>query len=117
LYEWDGRPEDPAIGGWYWLYRAVDGDDLRHAAWYWCDDCRQWEAEPSLSFAPDAVAAEGWRIWRQRCRRWLTEATMSRSERHANGATPVSHILNRNKMHVARKRPPMLDTQLADPRG
>jgi hypothetical protein len=62
LRGWDGRPEDPAIGGWYWLYRAEGGNDVRHAAWYWCGDCRQWEAEPSLSLAPDAVAAEGWRI-------------------------------------------------------
>ena len=61
LTEWNGRPADQAVGNWYWLHRMV-GEDVRHAAWYWCDECRQWEAEPDLSFSPEAVAEQGWRI-------------------------------------------------------
>jgi hypothetical protein len=61
MHQWDGRPENPAVGSWYWLCRLVSGD-IRHAAWYWCDDCRQWEAEPGLSFPASTVAEEGWRI-------------------------------------------------------
>jgi hypothetical protein len=61
VLEWDGRPADPTAGSWYWLLRVV-GEDLRHAAWYWCDECHQWEAEPSLSFSPEAVTEQGWRI-------------------------------------------------------
>jgi hypothetical protein len=59
--KWDGRPADPLVGSWYWLYRLI-GDDVRHAAWYWCEECRQWEAEPGLSFSPEAVAEQGWRL-------------------------------------------------------
>jgi len=59
--EWNGRPSEPGVGSWYWLYRMA-GEDVRHAAWYWCDECRQWEAEPGLSFSPETVAEQGWRI-------------------------------------------------------
>lgn len=58
---WNGQPADPARGAWYWLARH-DGENLRHTAWYWCDQCRQWEAEPELAFSADQVQADGWRI-------------------------------------------------------
>jgi hypothetical protein len=61
LTGWDGRPADPMVGSWYWLFRTV-GEDVRHAAWYWCDECRQWEAEPGMSFSAEAVAEQGWRL-------------------------------------------------------
>jgi len=61
LTGWDGRPADPRVGSWYWLSRTV-GEDVRHAAWYWCDECRQWEAEPAMSFSAEAVAEQGWRL-------------------------------------------------------
>jgi len=61
LTDWDGRPADPMVGSWYWLFRTV-GEDVRHAVWYWCDECRQWEAEPGLSFPAEAVAEQGWRV-------------------------------------------------------
>jgi len=48
---WDGRPVNPDLSGWYWLVRQ-NGPSLRHAAWFRCDQCHQWEAEPGLSLAP-----------------------------------------------------------------
>jgi hypothetical protein len=58
---WDGRPENPDIRGWYWLVRQ-EGPNLRHAAWYWCNECHRWEAEPDLSFSAQAVARDGWQV-------------------------------------------------------
>ncbi len=59
--DWDGRPANPELSGWYWLARQ-NGPDLRHAAWYWCDKCHQWEVEPDLSFSAAQTAIDGWRI-------------------------------------------------------
>jgi hypothetical protein len=61
VLDWNGRPTDPKVGSWYWLYQMV-GKDLRHAACFWCDECRRWEAEPNLAFSPEAVAEQDWRI-------------------------------------------------------
>ncbi len=58
---WDGRPANPDLSGWYWLVRQ-NGPSLRHAAWFRCDQCHQWEAEPGLSFSAEQTTAGGWRI-------------------------------------------------------
>lgn len=58
---WDGRPANPEVGSWYWLTRR-DGPDLRHAAWYWCEDCHQWEVLADLSFSAEQVAKDGWQL-------------------------------------------------------
>ena len=54
-------PANPNVGSWYWLQRKVDGE-VRHAAWFWCDECRVWEAEPELRIPPDEAAEQGWSI-------------------------------------------------------
>lgn len=54
-------PDDPTVGRWYWLERRLH-NQIRHAAWYWCDECRQWEFEPDHVVTARQAQQNGWRI-------------------------------------------------------